>query len=133
MGPTGRAGRVRALQTGTRLYGQLCADCHGADARGFTGPDLTGLWVSGQGDAQVLRTIRFGRPGNIMPPSTAPDDELLAIVACLKSIGTVPADWNASGDAGHGEEIYRAVCLQCHRVVQGWGRLGPNLLLIAET
>lgn len=122
-----------AIQVGTRLYGQRCADCHGADGAGFTGPNLTGLWVSGQSDDQVFRTIRFGRPGSIMPPSTAPDADLRAIVAYLKSIGTVPADFNASGDAAHGEELFRSTCTQCHRVGDDGGRLGPDLSLIAET
>ena len=122
-----------AIQVGTRLYGQRCADCHGADAAGFTGPNLTGLWVSGQSDDQIFRTIRFGRPGSIMPPSTAPDAELRAIVAYLKSIGTVPADFTANGDVDHGEELFRSTCTQCHRVGQDGGRLGPDLSLIAQT
>ena len=121
------------IQTGTRLYGQRCADCHGADAKGFTGPDLTGLWVSGQSDTQVLHTIRFGRPGSIMPSSTAPDEELNAIVAYLKSIGTVPVDWNAPGNIGRGRAIFRSECQRCHWSGQDGGRLGPDLSRIADT
>ncbi len=121
------------IQTGTRLYGQRCADCHGADAKGFTGPDLTGLWVSGQSDAQVLHTIRFGRPGSIMPPSTAPDEELHAIVAYLRNIGTVPVDWNAPGNIDRGRVIFRSECQRCHWSGQDGGRLGPDLSRIADT
>ena len=121
------------IDTGTRLYGQRCADCHGADAKGFTGPDLTGLWVSGQSDAQVLHTIRFGRLGSIMPSSTAPDEELQAIVAYLKSIGTVPVDWNAPGNIGRGRAIFGSECQQCHWSGQDGGRLGPDLSRIADT
>ena len=121
------------IETGTRLYGQRCADCHGADAKGFTGPDLTGLWVSGRSDVQVLHAIRFGRPGSIMPSSTAPDEELQAIVAYLRSIGTVPVDWNAAGNVGRGRAIFGSECQQCHWSGQDGGRLGPDLSRIADT
>jgi len=71
---------------GSTLYGERCAVCHGGDARGAIGPSLVTLWASGATDERVLRTIRQGVPGSAMPPSKAPDDELRAIVAYLKTV-----------------------------------------------
>src|SRR5262249_6406762 len=66
---------------GRGLYQTRCADCHGIDAKGVHGPDLTMLYfANGANDARVLDTIRRGVPGTEMPASNAPDQELRAIV-----------------------------------------------------
>jgi mono/diheme cytochrome c family protein len=120
------AGLVRR---GAALYAQGCADCHGADATGEVGPDLTGLWTSGKSDDRVFETIRFGRPGSIMPPSLAPDDDVRALVAYLKGLGTAGSDEVAVGDAGHGEVIFRSACATCHQVNEDdWVRICPESL-----
>src|SRR5918993_2919420 len=87
--------RAQDAGRGAALYGERCSACHGADARGGNGPALVNLWTAGASDERVLRTIRQGVPGSAMPPSSAPDDELKAIVAFLKSLaaggrGAVP-------------------------------------------
>ncbi len=126
-------GNPAAIRAGRALYGARCAECHGADAKGIGVPDLTELWDSGTSDERVFQTIRLGLPGSIMPPSAAPENELWAIVAYLKSIGTVSPVEYAVGDAGHGEEIFQSTCAQCHRVNGRGGRLGPDLSRIAQT
>ncbi len=83
--------QVRTPAGGASLYGEACAACHGADAKGLNGPDLTTLWASGATDDRVLQTIRRGVPGSIMPASTAPAEELRAIVAYLKTLATPAA------------------------------------------
>src|SRR5829696_1481523 len=82
---------------GAALFGERCAVCHGGDARGAIGPSLVTLWASGANDERVLRTIRQGVRGSAMPPSKAPDDDLRAIVAFLKTLAPPPA-----GDAAGG-------------------------------
>src|SRR5262245_24900610 len=79
------------VRSGAALYAERCADCHGADAKGLNGPNLTALWASGATDDRVLQTIRRGVPGSVMPSSTAPDEELRALVAYLKSLGPTAA------------------------------------------
>src|SRR5215470_9260293 len=71
---------------GRGLFQTRCADCHGIDAKGVHGPDLTVVFVNGATDERVLQTIRRGVPGTEMPASTAPDSELRAVVAYLHSI-----------------------------------------------
>ena len=131
---------------GAALYAARCADCHGADATGISGPDLTRLWASSTPpnseplrassaaiDERVFRAIKLGVAGSIMPPSAAPDAELRAIVAYLKSLGAAPPTAPARGDADHGQQIFWSTCGTCHRVNQRGGRLGPDLSAIART
>ena len=68
------------VRTGAGLFRERCAECHGADAKGVAGHDLTQLWASGATDERVFQTIRAGVPNTLMPSSTAPDDELWALV-----------------------------------------------------
>lgn len=116
-----------AIRAGAALYGSRCADCHGADAKGVRGPDLTVLWASGASDLRVFESIRSGREGSIMPPSTAPDDELWAIVAYLRNISTVPPFESGRGNAVRGRELFVMHCSECHRVGREGGALGPDL------
>jgi mono/diheme cytochrome c family protein len=86
------------------LFGARCAQCHGGDAKGITGPDLTLLWASGASDDRVFQMIQTGVSGSIMPSSAAPDQEIWAIVAYVKSVSTVPEFVSDRGDAGQGED-----------------------------
>ena len=126
-------GDPAARRAGAALYGTRCAECHGADAKGISGPDLTALWAVGTRESQIFQTIRRGVPGSIMPSSAAPDNELWAVVAYLKSIGTVPPVEFATGDADQGREIFQSNCAGCHRVNGVGGRLGPDLSRIVRT
>ena len=129
-----REGDPAAIQAGAALFCERCADCHGADAKGVRGPDLTRLWTTTteSSDQRVFRTIRSGVPGSIMPPSPAPDDELWAIVAYLRNISTARPE-DSSGNVANGERIFAASCASCHRVNDRGGRLGPDLSRIAAS
>lgn len=120
-------GDMAAIRAGRQLFANRCAECHGADARGFSGPDLTALWAEGTSDERVFGTIRSGVSGSIMPSSSAPDAELWALVAFVKSISTVEPAEAGPGDAERGGEIVQARCTRCHRVGDTGGSLGPDL------
>jgi putative heme-binding domain-containing protein len=120
-----RDGDPAAIQAGAAMFRERCADCHGPDARGVSGPDLTRLWTSDGSDERVFQKIRSGVAGSIMPPSTAPDAELWAIVAYLHSLGTAKPE-RSLGTAANGERIFAASCASCHRIDGRGGRLGPD-------
>jgi alcohol dehydrogenase (cytochrome c) len=124
------AGNADAVQAGMGLFRSRCADCHGMDARGVRGPDLTQVWVTGRTDSGLFRTLRRGVPGTEMPsvgPRT-PDDEIWKILAYLKTIAAEPsAADGVSGNAQNGERVFRANCAGCHKTGSTGGRLGPDL------
>src|SRR6202790_4870127 len=74
------------VRTGGALFRERCAECHGSDAKGITGHDLTRLWTSGATDERVFQTIRSGVPNTIMPSSSAPDEELRSVIRYLRSL-----------------------------------------------
>ena len=120
-----------ALRAGAALFGNRCATCHGADARGgLSGPDLTELWREGAADGYVFDVIRDGIAGSVMPTSSAPDNELWAMVAYVKSLGTVAQESYAAGDAERGRLLFGESCARCHAVAGAGGRLGPDLTRI---
>ncbi len=55
---------------GAALFQLRCSDCHGVDAKGVHGPDLTVLFANGATDGRVFETIRRGVPGTEMPRAT---------------------------------------------------------------
>jgi putative heme-binding domain-containing protein len=118
---------------GAALYADRCADCHGPDATGVRGPDLTRLWGIGATDDGVFQTIRRGVPGSIMPASTAPDAEVRALVAYLKALGTAGTAVATRGSVAQGEQAFWATCGGCHRIGTRGGRLGPDLTRIGVT
>ena len=125
-------GDPAAIRAGRALYGNRCAECHGADAKGLNGPDLTVLWARDIRDERVFQTIRSGVSGSVMPSSAAPDQELWAMVAYLKSVSTVAPFASAAGDAARGRELFAATCARCHRVGGQGGITGPDLSLIGR-
>ena len=97
------------------------------------GPDLVGLWVAGMDDGNVFEILRAGVPGSVMPSSSAPDDEIWAVVAYLKSLGTFPPWDTEGGNPERGREIFESTCVQCHRANDVGGRLGPGLSRLAAS
>jgi putative heme-binding domain-containing protein len=120
------------IQNGGALFRERCADCHGADAKGVRGPDLTRIWTAPNSDQRALQIIRNGVPGSIMPSSSAPDVELRAIVEYLRSISTAKSE-ASTGSVTNGQHVFDAQCASCHRINDRGGYLGPDLSRIAAS
>jgi putative heme-binding domain-containing protein len=127
-----REGDPSAIRTGTARFQLVCAECHGIDAKGVFGPDLTTLWASGLSDDRIFRTIRQGVPGSSMPASRLADDDVWAILAYLRTLTTKAPPAPTTGDAANGERIFRSSCSSCHRVNGRGGYLGPDLSRIGS-
>ena len=79
------------VQTGHQLFQKNCSACHGTEAKGGRGPDLTtGRWKWGSTDAAILQNILSGISGTQMPAFPMPEDDGRAIVAWLRSLPRVP-------------------------------------------
>jgi PQQ-dependent dehydrogenase (methanol/ethanol family) len=118
------------LSAGQKLFQKSCTACHGENAKGGRGPDLTtGQWRSGRSDDAILKNILQGIPGTEMPAFPMTSSEGASIVAYLHSLKSNPPDEKLRGDAILGRELFfgSAKCSQCHMFAGSGGRLGPDL------
>lgn len=84
------AGNAEAIAEGKRLWADAgCYACHGAEAQGAVGPDLTDdEWRYRPTDRTVFNAIAKGRSGTVMVAwsDTLSDDEIWKIVAWIRSL-----------------------------------------------
>jgi alcohol dehydrogenase (cytochrome c) len=128
------AGNPAAIAAGKTLFGQACAACHGADARGDRGPSLTGNLTRGNVDGEVFLNIRNGLRGTQMPGfSQLTTDQTWQLVSFIRSVGvaapaTVGAE-NVAGNATAGKAVFegKGGCVGCHMVAGKGGLAGPDL------
>ena len=75
---------------GREIFRVNCSPCHGPEAKGAIGPDLTdATWIHGGRHEDLLRTIRGGVDGTPMPSWSdilRPGD-LHAVAAYIASLG----------------------------------------------
>jgi putative heme-binding domain-containing protein len=117
-----------SIRGGMSLYRRLCGECHGLDATGYRGPDLTAYLAGGAADEALFQVIRRGVSGTEMPQSNRPDHELLQIIAYLRNMGGVTAaDTAPVGNVANGQQLFAKQCQNCHRVAGKGGRIGPEL------
>jgi mono/diheme cytochrome c family protein len=73
---------------GKKLYdAQGCMACHGNNARGAVGPDLTDdEWLRAPSDEMIFNTIKNGRAGTLMSPfrDAMTDEQIWKIVTYLR-------------------------------------------------
>lgn len=77
------------VAAGKKLYGSLCAACHGESAKGGVGPDLTvSTYKYGRSRADITKSIAEGRPAGMPSFSSQIDKEqveaLVEFVLTLK-------------------------------------------------
>jgi cytochrome c oxidase cbb3-type subunit 3 len=54
------------IASGKKIFAERCVACHGADARGGIGPDLTRAdYKFGKSEAAILESVSNGRPGGM--------------------------------------------------------------------
>jgi putative heme-binding domain-containing protein len=123
-------GNAQSIRSGMALYRIRCGECHGLDAKGYRGPDLSALMSTDVADERLFQTIRKGVPGTEMPPSNSPADDLLMVIAYLRNLGTPAPAERPTGNVENGARMFASQCASCHRVAGRGGRLGPDLTRI---
>lgn len=88
------ATNAAVVELGASRFARSCAACHGEQAQGLIGPNLTDdRWLHGGSVEQVFQSIAKGWPAKGMPPwgRALPPDELAALVSYIRSVqGTTP-------------------------------------------
>ena len=114
---------------GQRIFGNNCAQCHGADAKGSFGfPNLTdGDWIWGGSPEAIKATLINGRKA-AMPPWEAilGDSGIAEATAYVLSLNGRDAD---PAQVAAGETHFKTYCAACHGADgKGNAALGaPNL------
>ena len=105
---------------GDELFARYCSACHGVDGKGGVGvPIALPSFLNSVSDEYLKKTIRYGRPGRIMPAfSSLSDAQVSAIVQHIRSWSDKPAPVEnialIKGDRKNGEQLFSKHCVQCH-------------------
>jgi len=111
---------AQAGPNGADLYKQHCSSCHGLDGAGGVGVPLSlPSFLSSVPDTYLHRTIRYGRPGRVMPPfKHLSDAQINSVVQHLRSFapGKVPdsIEMLVNGNVKRGAKLYAQYCASCH-------------------
>jgi putative heme-binding domain-containing protein len=117
------------LSAGRNLFQTHCTVCHGPQGDGGKGTNLAQPRLPRATDDQALASIiTFGIPGTEMPRTRMTPQQLVNVIAYVRSLGAVPAE-PLHGNPLRGEQIYRdkGNCVQCHALHGRGGTLGPEL------
>lgn len=89
-------GNPDRISRGKETFGKLCVACHGPEAGGLVGPNLTDAhWIHGGSLASIVQTVTEGVPakGMISWKTQLAPDEIVSVAAYIRSLkGTHPAN-----------------------------------------
>ena len=111
---------VNSAPDGEKLFARHCSSCHGADGKGGVGVPLAlPSFLNSVSDAYLKKTMRYGRPGRIMPAFEGLSDaQLNAITNHLRDWSDKPAPAEntlvVKGDSKNGKQLFAKFCRQCH-------------------
>jgi PQQ-dependent dehydrogenase (methanol/ethanol family) len=119
------------IARGKKLFETRCGLCHGADGTGGErGPDISQNRSDRvQTESDLREFIRRGSPDAGMPAFPLPDDQLVPLVAFVRSLSARAIETPSPGDFASGEAFFfgKGNCASCH-MVNGRGEiLGPDL------
>lgn len=106
----GGAANEAVLAAGASRFARSCAACHGEQAQGLIGPNLTDdRWIHGGSVEQMFQSVAKGWPAKGMPPwgRALPPEDLSALVSYVRSLqgSNPPNPRPAEGDMFAAEAI----------------------------
>jgi len=117
------------ITEGQRLFQKNCVLCHGGNATGGRGPNLTrGFFRRGNSDQQLFDTVQDGLPDAGMPWVGLSDKNTWRVISYLRSLSAAGGG-AVRGDAEAGQTLFfdSEDCATCHMVNGRGGRQGPDL------
>src|ERR1700675_1908253 len=93
------------VAAGQRLFETNCTACHGQNAKGGRGPNLTGRLRHGALESEMADNITGGIPGTQMPAFPMPAENARAIVTYLRSLSSGGLDLSMTGNAAGGQRV----------------------------
>jgi cytochrome c oxidase cbb3-type subunit III len=135
----GRMPDAKIAAEGQKIFASTCGFCHGADARGASGPDLLRSAVvldDNQGEL-IGQTVHQGRPAKGMPAFPSLTDEQVREIAeylhlqieLAANRGTYKPLNVVTGDAKAGEAYFNGAgkCNTCHSVSGDLAHIGSKV------
>jgi cytochrome c oxidase cbb3-type subunit III len=135
----GRMPDAKIAAEGQKIFASTCGFCHGADARGASGPDLLRSAVvldDNQGEL-IGQTVHQGRPAKGMPAFPSLTDEQVREIAeylhlqieLAANRGTYKPLNVVTGDAKAGEAYFNGAgkCNSCHSVSGDLAHIGSKV------
>lgn len=125
---------LQAAPDGEQLYRDHCMVCHGVDGQGGVGVPLAlKSFQQTVDDRFLFNTIRYGRPGRVMPSFYyLSDAQVNALVDYIRhwNDGKRPkfSDQPVKGDPKRGAKLYAQHCAACHGA-HGEGGQGTGVTL----
>jgi mono/diheme cytochrome c family protein len=116
--------------SGDKLYGTLCAQCHGANGEGGSGPALAGSDFQNKTDQDIYNAIDKGVPhsamaayGEILTPDQI--NQLVKFIRTLSGEGTSTGAATGTPSATPSftsdvMPIFQSKCSACHGAFGGW-------------
>jgi cytochrome c oxidase cbb3-type subunit 3 len=111
---------VNSAPDGAALFDEHCSVCHGVDGKGGVGiPIAYPSFLNSVSNDYIRKTIRFGRPGRVMPAFPVLSDvQVDAITFYVRGWSKDKApefsDKPVLGDIQNGNKLYFQYCASCH-------------------
>lgn len=126
-----------AAPDGQALYGKYCASCHQSEGKGGIGLPLLTEKLAQVSDRYLVKTIRIGRPGRVMPGfDHLSDAQVDAVVRYLRGWtgrpGPVFSQETISGDPIKGGVLFGRHCAKCHGIDGSGEGIGTGVTLSRE-
>jgi len=101
---------------GQEIYFENCEKCHGFSQQGSLGLPLYRSTIANHSDNYLKKTIKYGRPGRIMPGFNLSNAQMTKLIRFLRAGVKAPQYSQAviAGDAQAGKHTYEQYCQRCH-------------------
>jgi len=119
-----------AVETGSRVYTQQCALCHGPQGDLVDGIDLSiGQFRNAQSDSDLVGVISGGAAEGRMPAFNLRAEEMNGIIAFIRAGFDPEGVAVRIGDPARGKALFegKGQCADCHRVRGVGPRTAPDL------